>query len=31
VTLGLNSNVWGDFWAQSVKILLFPSPTGYML
>ena len=25
------SSVQGDLWASSVKILMFPSPTGYML
>jgi hypothetical protein len=24
-------NVWGDFWALVMKILVFPSPSSYML
>ena len=24
-----NVMVWGDIWTQSVKIPMFPSPTGY--
>ena len=27
----MHTNVMGDFWAQLVKILVFPSPTSYML
>ena len=26
-----DDNIQGDFWASSVEIQVFPSPTGYML
>jgi hypothetical protein len=29
-TREIYSSVWGGFWAWSVKILVCPSPTGYM-
>ena len=31
LNVGSNTSVQGGFWASSIKIMLFPSPIGYML